>query len=317
MSRFTFAPAAREDIKFKGLICGPSGSGKTASSLLMAYGLAGDWTRIAVADTEGDSSKQCCGATFGDVAIPQGSGSFGHCTVTPPYTTELFIELVHDVAHSRVPGEDRPLYDVLVIDSLTHVWIGEGGVLDSVDKHRNGMDGWRENTPRYRRMVDAIRLAPIHVVFTLRAKTKYAVEGITTPDGRTKMGKVEKAGEAPVFRDGIDYEATTAWMLHMDHSAQCDKDRTQVFGDRPPRVLTPADGALVRAWTEGAVSKIGSPEWVRSKVEEMRAYSGGEEGLRGIWQSIRSNQPRIRVADYAAIEAAKNEAKARITGGKS
>jgi hypothetical protein len=105
-------------------------------------------------------------------------------------------------------------------------------------------------------------------------------------------------------------------MLSQDHLAQCDKDRTQIFGDRPPRVLTPADGALVRAWTDGAVSKIGSAEWVQAKVDELRAYSGSEEGLRGIWQIIRASQPRIRTSDYAIIELAKNDAKARITGSK-
>lgn len=48
--------ATRNQARIKMAIQGPSGSGKTMSSLLLAYGLVGDWTKIAVIDSEHNSA---------------------------------------------------------------------------------------------------------------------------------------------------------------------------------------------------------------------------------------------------------------------
>jgi archaellum biogenesis ATPase FlaH len=42
-------------LKIKMGLQGPSGSGKTYSALLLAYGLIGNWNKIAVIDTENNS----------------------------------------------------------------------------------------------------------------------------------------------------------------------------------------------------------------------------------------------------------------------
>ncbi len=43
--------AQRKRAKIKMGLQGPSGSGKTMGALLTAYGLCGDWSKIAVIDT--------------------------------------------------------------------------------------------------------------------------------------------------------------------------------------------------------------------------------------------------------------------------
>ena len=48
--------ATRNQARIKMALQGPSGSGKTMSSLLLAYGLVGDWTKIAVIDSENSSA---------------------------------------------------------------------------------------------------------------------------------------------------------------------------------------------------------------------------------------------------------------------
>jgi Rad3-related DNA helicase len=50
--------ATRVHTKIKLALQGPSGSGKTYSALLVAYGLCGEWTKIAVIDTENQSALQ-------------------------------------------------------------------------------------------------------------------------------------------------------------------------------------------------------------------------------------------------------------------
>ena len=52
-----FIKAERSKCKIKLAISGPSGSGKTYSSLLMAYGLTKDCSKIAVLDTENGSAN--------------------------------------------------------------------------------------------------------------------------------------------------------------------------------------------------------------------------------------------------------------------
>ena len=44
-------PSTRREAKMKLALQGSSGSGKTYSSLLIAYGIVSDWSKIAVIDT--------------------------------------------------------------------------------------------------------------------------------------------------------------------------------------------------------------------------------------------------------------------------
>lgn len=52
-----FSKAARNRCKIKMALQGASGSGKTYSALLMAYGLTGDWNKVAVLDSENGSAQ--------------------------------------------------------------------------------------------------------------------------------------------------------------------------------------------------------------------------------------------------------------------
>jgi len=51
--------ASRKKAKIKLGIQSPSGGGKTMSALLIAYGLCGNWNKIAVIDTENNSADEC------------------------------------------------------------------------------------------------------------------------------------------------------------------------------------------------------------------------------------------------------------------
>lgn len=109
-----FHQAERRQAKLRLALCGPSGSGKTYSALLIARGLAPDG-KIALIDTERGSGALYADLTAYDVAA-----------LVPPYTPARYIELIR---HAEQAG-----YAVLVIDSLSHAWTGEGGVLEMHDK---------------------------------------------------------------------------------------------------------------------------------------------------------------------------------------
>lgn len=45
-------PSQRREAKMRLALQGASGSGKTYSSLLIAYGMTGDWAKVAIIDSE-------------------------------------------------------------------------------------------------------------------------------------------------------------------------------------------------------------------------------------------------------------------------
>lgn len=157
----SFRKAERKKAKLRLALCGPSGSGKTYSALLVAQGLAPEG-RIALIDTERGSGELYSSLTAYDVA-----------TLTPPFTPNRYIELIRKAEEAG--------YAVLIIDSLSHAWTGEGGVLDMHDKATaasksgNGFVSWREVTPHHNALIDTIINADLHLIATMRTKTAYDI----------------------------------------------------------------------------------------------------------------------------------------------
>lgn len=208
----TFKPAERKQARLRMALIGPSGSGKTMTALKIAQGLG---ARIAVIDTEhGSASKYA-----GDVA------QFDTMELTD-YHPDRFIQGIQDAGKAG--------YDVLIIDSLSHAWAGEGGVLSQVDQiaarqrqQGNTFGAWREATPLHNRLINAILAAPLHVICTMRAKTEYVQE--KDERGRTQIRKV---GLAPVQRDGMEYEFDIVGDVDTAHSLLITKSRYAPMSDR-------------------------------------------------------------------------------------
>jgi CO dehydrogenase nickel-insertion accessory protein CooC1 len=73
--------AERKQALIKLALQGPSGSGKTYSSLLLAYGLVGNWNHIVVIDTENNSSH-----------LYSHLGSYNVLSLSEPFSPERYIE---------------------------------------------------------------------------------------------------------------------------------------------------------------------------------------------------------------------------------
>lgn len=109
-----FKRAERKKTKLRLALCGPSGSGKTYSALLIAQGLAPEG-KIALIDTEHGSGELYSQILSYDVAA-----------LNPPFTPERYITLIREAEQTG--------YNALIIDSVSHAWVGEDGVLDMHDK---------------------------------------------------------------------------------------------------------------------------------------------------------------------------------------
>lgn len=223
--------AERRQAKARVAFIGPSGTGKTYSSVLFARGLAGPEGRILMVDTEHHSGELYSHLT-----------DYDYAEIEPPYETEKYIEAI------RAAEENG--YDVLILDSISHAWAGQGGLLEQQDKvanrSANKFSAWGEITPKHQKFVEAILSADVHIIATMRSKTAYAL--IPDASGKTKP---EKLGLAPVQREGIDYEFSLVFDIDRSHTAQAGKDRTGLFD---ARLFCPseAEGAELKAWLEGA-----------------------------------------------------------------
>lgn len=238
--------AQRKVTKARVGITGPSGSGKTLSALLMAYGMTGDWDKIGLIDTENQSANLYAETVKAGVHIPE----FDKIDLDPPYTTEKYIEAIKEF-------EDHGT-EVLIIDSLSHAWAGEGGLLeqkDNLSKGKNSFAAWGELTPKQNRMVETILKSKCHIFTTMRSKTEYVLEA-------NEKGKQvpRKVGMAPVQRDGLEYEFTLVMDLTADHVASVSKDRTGLF-DGQYFIPTVETGKQLAEWLESG-EKIITPDMV-------------------------------------------------------
>lgn len=234
-----FKKAERTKTYLKIALVGISGCGKTYSALLLAKGLGG---KIAMIDTENGS-----GSLYSTLC------EYDICSIEAPFTTEKYIAAIEE---AEAAG-----YNVLIIDSLSHAWAAEGGLLEQVDKKAaksssgNSFTAWRDVTPKHNKLVSSILQSKMDVIVTMRAKTAYEIE--TNEKGK----KVPvKRGLAPIQRDGLEYEFTVVFDLDKErHYAEASKDRTGLF-DGQIDVINQKTGVMIRDWVNCAAQPKEEPK---------------------------------------------------------
>lgn len=270
----TFKKAARTKAKLRMALIGPSGSGKTYSALSLATGLGG---KIALIDTERGS-----GELYADAF------DYDTLQLEPPFTPKKYIDAIK-------AAEDAG-YSVVIIDSLSHAWAGEGGILDIHDNStrgsasRNGFQAWKDVTPQHERIVNAILGAKIHVIGTVRTKTAYEIV-------ENERGKKEprRIGLAPIQRQGLEYEFTCVLDLSVDsHIATASKDRTSLF-DGQNFVITQETGKQLAAWLDSGAEPEAKPDPHADWREAIR-QADDMEALGKIWAQLSKDQ-RTALAD--------------------
>ena len=224
--------AKRKQAKIKLGIQGCSGSGKTMSALLMAYGLCGDWGKIAVIDTENYSAS-----------LYAHLGGFKVLNIAAPFSPEKCIEAIQLCESASI--------EVIIIDSISHEWEGAGGILEiHSNMQGNSFTNWAKLTPRHNGFVQAILQSPCHVIGTIRTKQEYVLS--------EKNGKQvpEKVGLKGVTREGLDYEFTIVLDINIKHLASASKDRTGLFMDKPEFKVTSVIGEQILWCNEGSPLEV-------------------------------------------------------------
>jgi len=195
-----FKRASKAQLKLRMALIGPAGSGKTYSALNIGQHLG---EKMAVVDTEHGSASKYAGLFEFDV---------------------LELESFHPQMYiDAIAAAEQAGYDVLIIDSLSHAWMGKDGALELVDKAAkrsssgNSFAAWRDVTPLHNKLIEAMLAAKLHLIVTMRSKMEYVQD--KDDKGRTVIRKV---GLQPVQRDGLEYE--------FDVVADLDTDNTLIVG---------------------------------------------------------------------------------------
>src|SRR5690606_21222441 len=157
MSKLQIKKATRVQVKHKIALVGPSGSGKSLGALRLAFALA-PTGRVAAIDSEN-----------GSLGYYADAYDFDTIELGAPYTTERYLEALNLLVEAG--------YEAVVIDSLSHQWAGEGGILDRKgrkDKRGgNSYTNWADFTSEHERFKAALLNAPVHIIGTIRAKQDY------------------------------------------------------------------------------------------------------------------------------------------------
>lgn len=258
--------AQRKKVFMRLNLSAPSGAGKTYSSLLMAYGLVGDWEKVAVIDTEN-----------GSASLYSHLGPFNVLDLGPPFTPERFIEAIDTAVNAGM--------ECIIIDSSSHEWSGPGGCLELNEKlaqakyKGNTWSAWNETTPRHDKFVAHVLQARAHIITCTRSKMESVLEG----------NKVKKVGLKDIQREGWEYELTVSLTIDRDtHMATASKDRTGMFYNADPFVITPDTGRKIKDWCDNGAEEP-QPVTAPDKMTQILSAQSVAE-LRGIKEAFTADE---------------------------
>ncbi len=251
---FTFRPAVRENVPLLIGLSGGTGSGKTYTAMRLAKGIAGD-RPFAVIDTEASRAR-----AYAD------SFKFDHGDLTPPFTPERYGDAIQ--------AADEAHYPVIVVDSTSHVWAGDGGTLDQQEAELDRMAGddwkkreacrmasWIRPKMSHKQFVQRLLQLRAHLILCFRAEPK--IEMVRGDGGKMEIREKQSLtglnGWIPVCEKNLPYELTASFLLMADKPGvplpiKLQAQHRHLFPLEQP--ITEEAGARLAEWAAGA-----PPDW--------------------------------------------------------
>lgn len=232
MSGFTFRPAIREEVGLLIGLIGPSGGGKTYTAMRLAKGICGD-KPFAVIDTEAGRAKH-----YADLF------KFDHGDLKPPFRPEVYAE--------AIKAADEAGYKSVIVDSCSHEWAGEGGILDWQEEELNRMAGddyrkresckmasWIRPKMAHKQMIQRLLQVRANVILCFRAEEKIKMRNerqeevsrraamsvldmelqqktLTPIENFDSKTKIVPLGFQPICSKEMPYELTVSFLLTPD-----------------------------------------------------------------------------------------------------
>lgn len=251
MSNFQFRPAVRENVGLWINLIGGTGSGKTFTAMRLASGIAGS-RPFVVLDTENRRALH-----YAD------QFKFDHAEIRPPFRPMAY--------QDAIVAADAAGYPVIVVDSGSHVWAGDGGILDWQEEELNRMAGddygkrervkmsaWIKPKMAHKHMVQKLLQVKAHIILCLRAEEK--IEMVKNSQGRLEVQKKQsltgKDGWIPICDKSLPFEATCSFLLlasnpGIPNPIKLQEQHKALFPLDVP--ITEESGKRLASWATGAL----------------------------------------------------------------
>lgn len=267
---FTFRPASRENVGLLIALAGASGSGKTFSALRLARGLAGA-NKIAFIDTEARRALH-----YAD------RFDFLHADMRPPFRPARFVEAIR-------AAEDAGA-SVVIVDSMSHEYDGEGGIIDWADElAASGVKSpgnWKDPKLAHKKLMNALLQMRAHLIFCLRADEKIE---IIRENGKTQ---VRPLGWMPICEKRFMFEMTASFTLtpdrpgfpqfHLPHKVQ--EQHRGMFPEGEP--IGERAGEALRAWAAGGAPPAAPADNTQARVDAMLAEIAEAQDMQSLFGVI-------------------------------
>lgn len=265
-----FRPAVRQGVKALVLLYGPSGCGKTYSAIQFTRGLVGPEGTIGFLDTEAGRGSHYAHLTGYDIM-----------DMAPPFTPARYLEAIE--------AAEEAGYDALIIDSISHEWEGEGGVLEQAEgielrTNRSGLHCWAKPKGQHKKLINRLLRSRLHIVFCARAREK--PKQVKDARGKTE---IVSAGFEPIVEKNFPFEMLVSIGMSDTAPGVPDFDlKKKIPGELQPAFpagqhIGMKSGELVREWLDGGapvdqafrdVAQAGR-EIARNGTEALKAWFAG------------------------------------------
>lgn len=308
---YAFRPAIREQVGLLISLTGASGSGKTFTAMELASGIVGEGNKFAVIDTEARRSLH-----YADMF------SFDMCELHPPFRPSAYAE--------AIKAADDAGYKVIVVDSASHSWAGEGGVLDYQEEELTRMAGddykkreackmaaWIKPKMQQKQMVQKLLQVKATVILCLRAEEKVKME--KNSEGKTV---IVPQGWQPICDKNLPYEMTVSFLLTPDKPGypkpiKLQEQHKALFPlDRP---INRESGRLIAQWAAGGAQKPQDEPGKGQTITDwliMMETAQTLVALKKSWDEWSAVKLNFSDSDQAIVEATKNKNQEKLRGKK-
>jgi len=254
----------RENVALILGLAGPSGGGKTYTGMRLCTGLAGG-ERFCVIDTEAGRAKH-----YAD------QFKFDHGDLTAPFTPDRYTE--------AILAADAAGYRAIMLDSMSHEWAGDGGILDWQEqefsrmgyKETARMASWIKPKMSHKRMVQALLQVRAHLVLCFRAEPK--IDMVKNP----QTGKIEVVpkqslvgldGWIPVTEKNLPFELTASFLFTPEapgvpKKIKLEEQHKMLFP--LDRVVDEVSGERLAEWARGGAPSSTAQYITESQVADLR-----------------------------------------------
>lgn len=263
-------PARRGGSKVILGITGVSGSGKTYTALKIARGMVSDPSKIGFLDAE---NKR--GSLYADIL----DGEFLIGDLYPPFSPRRYSEAIREFQEAGV--------EVLVIDSITHEWEGEGGCDDIANaplKQGKKMADWISAKREHKTFMNTLLYCNMNIICCIRAREKTDFKNPSKP---------VSLGIQPVCEKNFMFEMTASFLIE-------DEGKKQTFFKMPSflkDIFGTGAGYLGEETGQGLMRWVNAgekedPVLTKIKSEMLLASESGIAGVVEIWNKLPLGQKR-------------------------